>query len=434
MKLLKVTALVIGILLGINYITLVHASTPFAPKVTYVTMNIWGLLTITPQGEAQAGDWVGMFVDSVVSGTPTGCVGASQITDTSFYTGSAYGDDTITTPNEKDGAANGDTITFQYYSSKYNDIVTATGTAIFTSSQTVQADLIIDLTPIIPSPENKGTVTLVSPGPPTWTYELTHVSGSITEWTYISTGITGASAPAGWTSSISGDRKSIIFIAGTPMTSGEVSGFKISGTASGTGSWICHNSSGTIDGPVANEVTTLQIFSGDNQTGVVGTTLPNPLVVIAKDQNGNPMSGVEVTFSVIQGGGNVSPAQDTTDASGKAQTILTLGATPGENQVKAQSGNLTVTFTATATDIVCLKGDIDGNSLVLINDAVLLLKHIADPEGNPFDARQTCAADMDDNGVILINDAVLLLKKIAEGAPGIALHYSSDRENERREK
>ena len=76
----------------------------------------------------------------------------------------------------------------------------------------------------------------------------------------------------------------------------------------------------------------------------------------------------------------------------------------------------------------CIKGDIDGNGLALINDAVLLLKHIANPAGNPFDARQKCAGDMDDNSIILINDAVLLLKKIAQAAPGIAFHHYSDTE------
>ena len=96
----------------------------------------------------------------------------------------------------------------------------------------------------------------------------------------------------------------------------------------------------------AGGLSTLEIVSGNNQMGVVGTTLPNPLVVIAKDQNGNPVSGVEVIFSVIQGGGYVSPPQATTDASGKAQTSLTLGPTPGENQVKAQTDSLYVTFTA----------------------------------------------------------------------------------------
>jgi PKD repeat protein len=74
----------------------------------------------------------------------------------------------------------------------------------------------------------------------------------------------------------------------------------------------------------------------------------------------------------------------------------------------------------------CLKGDIDGNGVVLINDAVLLLKHIANPIGNPFDERQKCAGDMDGNGVILINDAVLLLKKIAGITSIVYSHLSSD--------
>ena len=63
---------------------------------------------------------------------------------------------------------------------------------------------------------------------------------------------------------------------------------------------------------------------------------------------------------------------------------------------------------------------------MLINDVVRLLKHIADPEGNPFNAQQYCAADMDNNSVILINDAVLLLKFIAISAPTIVSHNLSN--------
>jgi len=76
----------------------------------------------------------------------------------------------------------------------------------------------------------------------------------------------------------------------------------------------------------------------------------------------------------------------------------------------------------------CTKCDVSLDGFCLINDAVLLLNHIVDPIGNPFNAEQKCAGDMDGNDVILINDAVLLLKMIAEGAPSIDFNHYSEAE------
>ncbi|MBW4612840.1 MAG: DUF4082 domain-containing protein [Desmonostoc vinosum HA7617-LM4] len=99
---------------------------------------------------------------------------------------------------------------------------------------------------------------------------------------------------------------------------------------------------------------TITKFSGDNQSGTVGTALANPLVVQVKNSAGNPQSGVTVNFAVTGGGGSVSPTSAVTNASGQASTTLTLGAAPGAtspvtNTVSASaSGYGSVTFTATA--------------------------------------------------------------------------------------
>ena len=97
-------------------------------------------------------------------------------------------------------------------------------------------------------------------------------------------------------------------------------------------------------GPVP---TSLEKVSGDNQIGDAGTVLPEPLVVMLKDQNANPMAEVEVDFTVTQGNGSVNPTSALTDVDGKASTEFTLGQTAGLNQVTATVNELSVTFSAT---------------------------------------------------------------------------------------
>ena len=79
----------------------------------------------------------------------------------------------------------------------------------------------------------------------------------------------------------------------------------------------------------------LSIVSGDNQSGVIGEALANPFVVEVRDENGNPLEGVTVTFAVSAGGGTLSAGAVTTDANGRAGSTLTLGGDPGTVTVEA---------------------------------------------------------------------------------------------------
>jgi parallel beta-helix repeat protein len=92
--------------------------------------------------------------------------------------------------------------------------------------------------------------------------------------------------------------------------------------------------------------TTLEEVSGDNQSGLIGTKLPGPLVVLVKDQYGNPMLWAQVNFAVTIGDGSVNPTQAKTDANGKVSTFLTLGQTAGLNEVTAIVNSLSVKFNA----------------------------------------------------------------------------------------
>jgi hypothetical protein len=89
--------------------------------------------------------------------------------------------------------------------------------------------------------------------------------------------------------------------------------------------------------PTPGPATSIAPFSGDGQSGTVGTALPLPFVVIVRDANNNPVSGVSVTFAVTSGGGALSVTTTTTGSDGKASTVLTLGTTVGTNTVTATS-------------------------------------------------------------------------------------------------
>jgi len=92
---------------------------------------------------------------------------------------------------------------------------------------------------------------------------------------------------------------------------------------------------GDNTGPETPRAASVSVISGDNQTGFVGITLGEPLVVLVMSDAGDPVPGVTVTFRVTSGSATVTPASAVTDASGKAETRLKLGSSPGLVQVTA---------------------------------------------------------------------------------------------------
>ena len=108
----------------------------------------------------------------------------------------------------------------------------------------------------------------------------------------------------------------------------------------------------------------LEVISGDGQEGAPGGALANPLVVEVKDQNGEPLPDVGVTYTVTAGDGKLSgrfTVQHTrTDADGLAAITLTLGARAGTNTVVVTLGGRELaTFSAegVGTPVVVLDGD-----------------------------------------------------------------------------
>ncbi len=120
----------------------------------------------------------------------------------------------------------------------------------------------------------------------------------------------------------------------------------------------------------------IEMAGGNGQVGLVGQPLPNPLVVLVTDQDGDPVEGVSVQWAV-QNGGSVSDQTAETGSDGRASVTRTLGPAPGEQTATASVSGLDgspVTFVATATE-----GG-DGDAIILTTNPP-----VAALEGEVFD-------------------------------------------------
>jgi hypothetical protein len=95
----------------------------------------------------------------------------------------------------------------------------------------------------------------------------------------------------------------------------------------------------------------MEVLGGNGQAAPLSTTLPDSLKVKVKDETGNPVSSVMVTWSVVSGGGTVSPTSSATNSDGMTATQFTLGPTEGEQRAEAEVSGVAspLVFTAVAT-------------------------------------------------------------------------------------
>ncbi len=109
------------------------------------------------------------------------------------------------------------------------------------------------------------------------------------------------------------------------------------------------NGGGGGPGPTPTSLAKTTTVTGDSQVASPNATLPTPFRVIVRDQDGNPLGNVDVTWSVVTGGGSIAPATSPTDANGIASATSTLGAGAGVQTSRASRTGLSgspVTFTA----------------------------------------------------------------------------------------
>jgi hypothetical protein len=96
-------------------------------------------------------------------------------------------------------------------------------------------------------------------------------------------------------------------------------------------------------------LTSLTVVGGNGQAGTAGVVLPANAVVEARDQDGVPMGGVSVRFSV-GGGGALSDTVVGTGANGRASTSWILGANASVTQsLRATAGMVSTDLSATSS-------------------------------------------------------------------------------------
>ena len=138
---------------------------------------------------------------------------------------------------------------------------------------------------------------------------------------------------------------------------------------------------------------------GDDQKGVSSSPLSDPFVIEVQDENGSVLAGISVTFAVITGGGTLSVTSTTTDANGRAQSILTLGPNLGTNTVQVSADG--IESTATFYAIAEITADVNSDNIVNLLDLLI----VAFEFGN---AGLNLPADVNGDGVVNIPDLVLV--------------------------
>lgn len=141
------------------------------------------------------------------------------------------------------------------------------------------------------------------------------------------------------------------------------------------------------DDPILS-ASSVAVLSGNNQTGTVAAGVAAPLVIQVKDQNGDPMTGVMVTFTTT-GSATLGSTTATTDATGKASTTVTFGNTSGTVTVVATANGVSTpaTFSLTANpDVAASLLVVSGNNqsaAVGTSLTTALVAKAVDQFGNP---------------------------------------------------
>src|SRR6266851_4913688 len=129
----------------------------------------------------------------------------------------------------------------------------------------------------------------------------------------------------------------------------------------------------------------IEVVSGDAQTGVVGNALAQSLVIRVLDTNGNAVPAFGVTWSVGTGAGQVSAGSTTTGPDGKASITATVGTIAGANSFTAAAAGLTgspKTFTATGIADVATTLVLTGASATTAGDVQPFTLTAKDTHGN----------------------------------------------------
>ncbi|MFL5580803.1 MAG: beta strand repeat-containing protein [Gemmatimonadaceae bacterium] len=198
------------------------------------------------------------------------------------------------------------------------------------------------------------------------TFAVASGGGSVTG-TAATTGANGVATVGVWTLGTSAGTNTMTASAGT------LAGSPVTFTATGT----------------AAAPSRMVVFAGDGQTATVGAAVATAPAVRVTDANGNPVTGVPVTFTP-SAGGSISGSPATTDANGVARVASwVLSGTAGANTLSAAATgtSLAAGFTATAVAgpaAAIAKTAGDGQSAPVGSAvAVAPAVRVTDARGNP---------------------------------------------------
>ena len=141
---------------------------------------------------------------------------------------------------------------------------------------------------------------------------------------------------------------------------------------------------------------TLTVLSGSGQSGLVGTHGAQPVVVVFRDQAGNPLANKTITWAVTNGNAVLDATSSLTNASGQASIGFTYGAAASINNISASATSSNASVGQISVDAFVT--GVGANSLSLISGngqtgvigaagAQPLVVEVRDAAGNPVAGR-----------------------------------------------
>ena len=162
--------------------------------------------------------------------------------------------------------------------------------------------------------------------------------------------------------------------------------------------------------------TTLETVSGEAQQGVPSALLQDPFVVEVRDEHGDVFEGVPVRFGVPSGGGMLSVSDTTTDADGRAQSVLTFGERDGTITVTVSAAEIAkrVTFTVVSEAIPPqIPADVNGDGVVNIFDLTLVAQAFG---------KNGLEGDVNGDGVVNVFDLLQVAAAIGDAGAAPSAH------------
>ncbi|WP_331049386.1 Ig-like domain-containing protein [Gemmatimonas sp.] len=176
---------------------------------------------------------------------------------------------------------------------------------------------------------------------------------------------------------------------------------------------------GTTDpGPTP---TAIRADAGNQQTGVAGVALATALTVVVTDKDNKPVASRRVEWNVGAGSGSVTPTVSTTNSSGVATALWTLGTTAGTARLTAQvSGLNPVVFSATVlagpAAVVVATPDV---AYIGVGDTLRVRGTVRDQYGNPLTGQEVTFSSLE-SGIASVNTTGLVTA-LAQGAARIVV-------------